>query len=284
MQTKATQKHAVITGTTSGLGLHLLKALNEQNYFVSIINRNKEKTDRILEENDLKNVASYIADLAELKSVHSVAQEILSLKVPIDLLINNAGCLTSGRKVSNEGWEYCMCINYFAPFLFTNMLLPLLSLEENSYVVNVNSSAHSRQNININKLNDYSGFQAYATSKLANALFTIELSNRIKSKLTTIAFDPGPMSSGFGGNLSTGFKFFMQIVKPLLPSPQKVSNDLLKILSMKAEIQNGGYYLRSGLSKFGISKAVKLNSSSLWESTENLLKEKIPEIMKWNLT
>ncbi|MEL6835157.1 MAG: SDR family NAD(P)-dependent oxidoreductase [Bacteroidota bacterium] len=267
-------QHALITGATSGLGLYLMKALYKKGYVVSIICRNSDKTRQILRRYRLDKVRPYIADLTNLTSVKAVTEQLRQQELPIDLIINNAGCLTTGYKVSGEGWEYSMAINYFAPFVLVNNLKPLLDRSPKPLIVNVNSSGHAGQQIQLDHLNEYSGYQAYAVSKLANTLFTIELAAKLGEKMTSIAFDPGPMSTGFGGNLPWWFKQFMQILKPLLPAPRSVAQDLLRILkSEKNKLSNGGYYNRSGLSTYRISAVELSKKEALWQTTTNLLKD-----------
>jgi NAD(P)-dependent dehydrogenase (short-subunit alcohol dehydrogenase family) len=65
-------------------------------------------------------------DLASLASVRQFAFEILKNEPRLDILINNAGCVTVEKKLTDDGLEYQMQANYFGHFLLTNLLLGML--------------------------------------------------------------------------------------------------------------------------------------------------------------
>ena len=62
-------------------------------------------------------------DLASLKSVRKFAAEILTSELRLDILINNAGCATIEKKLTEDGLEVQMQSNHFGHFLLTNLLL-----------------------------------------------------------------------------------------------------------------------------------------------------------------
>jgi NAD(P)-dependent dehydrogenase (short-subunit alcohol dehydrogenase family) len=65
-------------------------------------------------------------DLASLASVRQLASDILENEPRLDILINNAGCVTVEKKLTDDGLEYQMQANYFGHFLLTNLLLGML--------------------------------------------------------------------------------------------------------------------------------------------------------------
>jgi retinol dehydrogenase 12 len=68
-------------------------------------------------------VVVYQLDLASLTSVRQFTSEVLKNEPRLDVLVNNAGCVTIGRKLTDDGLEYQMQTNYFGHFLLTNLLL-----------------------------------------------------------------------------------------------------------------------------------------------------------------
>lgn len=80
-------------------------------------------------------------------------------------------------------------------FFLTNLLLDLLVKAAPSRIINVSAGCHSKGKINkddLNSDNNYSEKEAYYQSKLANILFTKELSERLKGTgVTANAVDPG---------------------------------------------------------------------------------------------
>ena len=79
--------------------------------------------DEIIEETGNKNVVVRHLDLASLKSVRKFATDILKSEPRLDILINNAGCATIEKKLTEDGLEYQMQSNHFGHFLLTNLLL-----------------------------------------------------------------------------------------------------------------------------------------------------------------
>lgn len=87
------------------------------------------------------------------------------------------------KTYTKEGIEMQIGVNHLGHFLLTNLLLDTLKASAPSRIVNVSSLAHKRGVINIVDFNSddlYDPGTAYAQSKLANVLFTRELSKRLK--------------------------------------------------------------------------------------------------------
>jgi hypothetical protein len=80
--------------------------------------------------------------------------------------------------VTPEGLEFSFALNHMAYFLLTAALRDKLAVSAPSRVVSTASNAHQAAKLDLNDLQsarDYSGWRAYARSKLANILFTREL-------------------------------------------------------------------------------------------------------------
>jgi len=265
-------KHAIITGASSGLGSETAKFLANEGWKLSLVCRNERKTQNqisTIQKGNNSTISYYIADFTHLTSVKSACDKLLQNKETVDVLINNAGCLTHGRKVSKEGWEYSFAINYLTPFLLVQLLDPLL--HSTSRVININSAGHAGQKLNLKDLNNYSGYEAYAKSKMANALFVIELAKRNR-----IAFcaDPGAMATNFGGNLSFLIQMIMTLVKPFLPSAKSSAKQTLFLASEAIEkLENGGYYSNCRNRGYSLSQATINRSEKLWEETELILNQ-----------
>ena len=85
-----------------------------------------------------------------------------------------------------------------APFLLTNLLLPLLKASAPARVINVASQAHS-QALDFNNLQgekSFDGIEPYKQSKLANIIFTFELARRLEgSSVVANCLHPGVIRS-----------------------------------------------------------------------------------------
>ena len=132
-------------------------------------------------------------DLASFESVRTFAQEINGQETRLDILVHNAGAGT-GFRLTPDGLESVMQINYLGPFLLTLLLLDKLKKSAPSRIVNVSSVAHRRNVFMENKefrledlmkrnKQEFDGGEVYSNSKLAQILFTRELSKRLEGKL-----------------------------------------------------------------------------------------------------
>ena len=125
------------------------------------------------------------------------------------------------RMLTDEGFEMQIGVNHLGPFLLTNLLLDYLKLSTPSRIVNVSSIAHTRGEINTADLNSeksYDPANAYAQSKLANVLFTRELSRRLEGTGVTVnALHPGLVDTEIGRHMGVSKSFFAKIfVYPLV--------------------------------------------------------------------
>src|SRR4029077_7415342 len=119
-------------------------------------------------------------DLLLQREVRKVASGFASSHKRLDVLVNNAGSNFPDYAKTEDGIERTMALNYFAPFLLTNLLLGLLEESAPSRVVNVSSTAHYGGRLDLDNINGggdmgLGGLGAYGRSKLALVLFTYEL-------------------------------------------------------------------------------------------------------------
>ena len=124
----------------------------------------------------------YRADLASMKEVRQFAETLLADYDRLDILINNAGfgSAPDERWVTEDGHEYRFQVNYLSTFLLTHMLMPRLLTSSPSRIVNVSSGAQTPidfDDVMIEK--NFSGRRAYAQSKLAQVMFTLDLAEEL---------------------------------------------------------------------------------------------------------
>ena len=121
-------KTAVITGATSGLGRATAIHFAHKGAFVIIVARNNAKAEEMIKiiEKDGGRGQFVIADLSCMKETKEAAESIATLVDRLDVLINNAGAHFSKYKITKDGFESTLALNYLSPFLFTNRLLELM--------------------------------------------------------------------------------------------------------------------------------------------------------------
>jgi len=138
-------------------------------------------------------------NLASLSAVREFVSQFSQKYQRLDVLINNAGIYCTNREETQDGFEKTIGTNYLGPFLFTNLLLPVLTRVPEGRIINVASNAYFQGKIDLNDLHlkkKYHGFKAYASSKLAIVLFTQELAERLKDTgITVNAVHPGHVAT-----------------------------------------------------------------------------------------
>jgi NAD(P)-dependent dehydrogenase (short-subunit alcohol dehydrogenase family) len=199
-------KVVVVTGANSGLGLETSKQLAALGTEIVMISRDRERGERARAQ--IADVAAgrspilLLADLSVQADIRRVAGEIFDRFDHVDILTNNAGGASASRQVGVDGIEKTWATNHLAPFLLTNLLLPLLVAAPAGRVVTVTSEIYSRR-LDVHNLEGerkYSFFSAYRISKLGNVLFTRELARRLKgSGVTAVSVSPGAAKTNFGG-------------------------------------------------------------------------------------
>jgi len=190
-------KTILITGSTDGIGLATAKDLAMRGHGLVLHGRSEKKLmhacDEVRAVAPEASLQTVCAELGDLAAVARMAHELSNNLPRLDVLINNAGVYMTERTASHDGFEMTLAVNHLAHFLLTNLLLPLLRRSAAPRVVTVSSMVHASGRIVFDDMNGehgYNGYQAYANSKLANALFANELARR-ETWLTSNSLHPG---------------------------------------------------------------------------------------------
>ena len=204
----------LVTGATDGIGRATARALAAAGMKVVVHGRSKVKVDATLAQlaGELPGaeIEGVSFDLGRREAVRNGAAQILERVPQLHVLVNNAGIFASERSVTDEGTELTMAVNYFGPFLLTELLKQRLidsATSAPSRVLNVASIAHARGRIHVNDLSlahAWTGYAAYAQSKLAQVMHAISLAEMADAKkLVAYSLHPGVISTkllrqGFG--------------------------------------------------------------------------------------
>lgn len=190
---KDNRKTCLITGSSSGIGKETAIELSRKGYRVIMLCRDSEKSRKAWDEvkelvgdNDIDLV---YADLSSLESIRKAVVEIKSKYNIIDVLINNAGVFKRKFTLSEEGIEMNLAVNFLAPFLLTNLLLPLLKKSDSARIINLTSELYKNGKVDFEKdisNKNYNGNKAYADTKLLVILFTYELARILKDENITV--------------------------------------------------------------------------------------------------
>jgi NAD(P)-dependent dehydrogenase (short-subunit alcohol dehydrogenase family) len=189
----AAPRVVLITGSTDGLGRELALRLAATGAHVLVHGRNEERGRQVVEEIGRQGAGSarfYAADLASLREVRGLAEAVLRDQDRLDVLINNAGIGSAPpeRLVSEDGHELRFAVNYLSHYLLTRLLLPRIVASAPARIVNVASGAQTPIDFDdVMLTRDFSGSRAYAQSKLAQVLFTVDLADELEGTGVIVA-------------------------------------------------------------------------------------------------
>lgn len=188
-------KTVLITGSTDGLGKAVALKLAAAGAHILVHGRNQERGAAVAQQiDDLKlgGAKFYAADFSSLAAVRELAAAVLRENQRLDLLINNAGIGsanpdgTKDRVLSKDGYEQRFAVNYLSGYLLTKLLLPVLIKSAPARIVNVASLAQRAIDFdNVMLEREYDGGRAYGQSKLAQIMFTEDLTNELAGKKVT---------------------------------------------------------------------------------------------------
>ena len=190
-------KTILLTGATDGIGRLTALKLAERGANLILHGRDKDKLDETIKETSKKSgsnkIKGVIADFSCLDEVRIMAEDIKDRYQELNVLINNAGAGFSAPRYGKDGYELRFEVNYLAPFLLTHLLLPLIKKSTPSRIVNVSSAGQRKLNFNDIMMKDsFDPVYAYAQSKLALIMFTIDLAAKLRGQdITVNALHPG---------------------------------------------------------------------------------------------
>nr|XP_045240326.1 dehydrogenase/reductase SDR family member on chromosome X isoform X3 [Macaca fascicularis] len=198
---------AIVTGGTDGIGYSTAKHLARLGMHVII-------------------VEFLFCDLASMMSIRDFVQKFKMKKIPLHVLVNNAGVMMVPQRKTRDGFEEHFGLNYLGHFLLTNLLLDTLresgSPGHSARVVTVSSATHYVAELNMDDLQSsacYSAHAAYAQSKLALVLFTYHLQRLLAaegSHVTANVVDPGVVHTDLYQHVFWGTRLVMKLFSWLL--------------------------------------------------------------------
>ena len=168
-------------------------------------------------------------DLASIASIRDFAAGFEKDVPTLHVLVHNAGVMLSKRQETEDGIEGTFGTNHIGPFFLNQLLEPLLRRSAPARVVVVASRAHQRVpgGLDFDDLQSekrYTGMRAYSVSKLANVLFTLELSRRLEGTgVTANCLHPGVVATNIGrdGDLRGLLALALRVFRPFLLSPEQ---------------------------------------------------------------
>lgn len=268
-------KTVLITGATAGIGRETARQLLGQGFRVIIHGRTPEKANCVIDELKAEipfaNADSVYGDLSVMRDVADVAEQVKAKTTVLDVLINNAGIYEHNRTLTGDGFETTMAVNHLAPYLLTRKLLVALSASPQGRIITVSSSAHEKGELtpgDFSFATALEGYVAYATSKLANVLFTAALVSRLAgTSVTAYSVDPGVITTNL---LRIGWDMTGD------PVDQGARTSVYLATTKGLDGGNGGYFVDCIPVLPSATAQDEEITEFLWQASEELLRVYFP--------
>lgn len=190
-------KRILITGSTDGIGKLAAIQLAKEGHVLYLHGRTEEKLTKTIEEvkkaSSNNNIEGFIADFSKLEEVKKMVDAVNTQCLSLDVLINNAGVFKAASPKTTSGQDIRFVVNYLAPMILTNGLLPLLKVNKEARIINLSSAA--QEAVSLDALSgkvSLSDQRAYAQSKLALTMWSMHLAQE-EENLIVIPVNPGSL-------------------------------------------------------------------------------------------
>ncbi|WP_327140415.1 SDR family NAD(P)-dependent oxidoreductase [Nocardia sp. NBC_01327] len=288
-----TGRTALVTGATSGLGAETARALAAAGATVVLAARDFDAAvsracwiRKLHPKADLDVIG---LDLTDLNSVRAAAGILAFRRSGLDLLINNAGVMYTPLTRTARGLEIQFATNHLGHFLLTTELLPLLAATGDrtgipARVITLSSDAHRGYPIDLDDLQffqrPYDKFVAYAQSKAANVLMTVELQRRMaQAPVAAYAVHPGIAITGLARFMSRDdFDRMRQLTVRIpgrLANPksleQAAATSVWAATATELDRHRGAYLADCGIGKAAGHAADPETAHELWDLSTRLI-------------
>ena len=217
MNNDSNKKVAVVTGSSSGIGLETSLLLAKNGFYTYVTMRNLDKSKAItnLKQKEKLSLEILQLDVTADESVKETINKITNEQERIDVLVNNAGYALVGpfEELSIEEFKEQYETNVFGVIRVTQAVLPIMRRQRYGTIVNISSIA--------GKI----GFpltSAYASSKFALEGLSESIAYEIEQfGIKVILIEPGVIKTNFNNNLKIGKRVTIDSNSPYVEMTQK---------------------------------------------------------------
>jgi NAD(P)-dependent dehydrogenase (short-subunit alcohol dehydrogenase family) len=269
-------KTIIVTGSNSGIGKEAALNLAKSGHRILMLCRDSEKSmkvhQEIVSQSGNENVFLISVDLSDPHSIRSAVEKINKDYPVIDVLLNNAGVYKVRRQEADNGVEMTFAVNFLAPYMLSLMLLDNLEASGNGRIINVVSELYKNGSIDFDNLmqeNSYKVGDAYANSKLASVLFTVDLAESVKDKgISVNALHPGVLATDSFRDYP---RFLTRILNLFLEKPNK-GGERIAYLAVSDEVKyvSGKYFYKSEQQEIDTPNLASDTTGKLWQLAEQL--------------
>lgn len=279
-------KRCLVTGATNGIGRAAALELARMGAGVVLVGRDagrtRETAEFLRKDSGNPDVTEILGDLSCLAEARRVAREYAARHDRLDVLLNNAGGFFGSPLRTKDGYEMTFALNHLAYHVVTRDLLHLVEQSAPARIINVSSGAHASGSIDFDDLmgdHSYNGIRAYSQSKLANVMFTRELSRRLAGTGVTVnAMHPGVVRTNFGReHPSTLMKVVIAVANPFMLTPEQGADTAVWLASSPDVAGvSGKYFIKRKEQKVNKLALDDAACARLWDVSEALVSKAAP--------
>ncbi|MBT6120497.1 3-oxoacyl-[acyl-carrier-protein] reductase [bacterium] len=236
--TTDTNKTAIVTGSTRGIGLSIANGLAKDGYNIVVCGRSQETCDSSAKEISTKygvKTLGIAVNVSKQSEVSDLVKQAISEFGSIEVLINNAGITKDNLvlRMSEDDWESVIQVNLNSIFYFTKAVIRSMMKKRFGRIVNITSVVGVMGN---------PGQSNYAASKAGMIGFTKSIAKEYGSKgITCNAVAPGFIDTDMIESLPKDYidNIISQIPVKRLGEPTEVSNVVSFLTSDKSSYITG---------------------------------------------
>ncbi|KAK9831025.1 hypothetical protein WJX74_000397 [Apatococcus lobatus] len=278
--TDLTGTTSLVTGANSGIGAETARVMANAGARVIMTSRDVaagEAAAAVIRRQGAKGaVVVKRLDLADLRTVRALAEDVQDSEDRLDRLILNAGIMACPLSYTQQGFEIQMGVNHFGHWLLTSMLLDKMRAQASpSRIVSLSSAAEViAGGIDFEDMHwrhkKYQTWRAYSQSKLANLLMVKELSQRLRgSQVSAYSIHPGVVATNlarhlFSAQLPPWIIPFMPFIKSV---QQGAATSVYAATAAELDGQSGAYLDNCKIARPSAAGQDLNLAAKLWLST-----------------
>jgi len=190
----------IVTGATDSMGSVIARRLAKQGKPLLLASRDIVKAqayaDRLQTETRNRDIQCLKLDLSSFELVKDFVMRLKALNRPVYALVNNAGTLPRHSRISPDGYEHTVQVNFLSTALLSLLVYPLMP--ENGRIIL--STSLSRRLVSLPyefpAVSNFTQIGSYAQAKLALTLFSIYMSTTMKTRRVNVnCVNPGVINA-----------------------------------------------------------------------------------------
>jgi NAD(P)-dependent dehydrogenase (short-subunit alcohol dehydrogenase family) len=274
------RKAAIVTGSSSGFGMHIAIELAKAGYDVVSTMRNLDKAENLIKMAEEQNLADlihlHVLDVTSDESISNFA-EYMNKFARVEVLVNNAGFALGGfcEELSVDDYRRQFETNVFGVIAVTQAVLPFMRKNRTGRIINMSS---------ISGKFGFPGLSPYTSSKHALEGFSESLRlELLPFGIDVVLIEPGSYQTNIWSsidnmaiNKDSPYSFYMEALLKNIETGRETHGDPIDVARLVAEIAISSQTpkLRYPIGK-GVRSSLTLKAMLPWRLLEKAIVKKI---------